>query len=81
MKIDGNLSKIVLWGIIGALVLILIFYSFGTGNKFNDDSSKSNAGGGNIPSECQLPDGQELSAWKEHLGHHQETKYCLEYFK
>ena len=35
----------------------------------------------NIPEKCQLPAGQDINAWKEHLGHHAETQDCLQYFK
>ena len=34
-----------------------------------------------IPEKCRLPAGQDVEAWKEHLGHHEETKECLKYFK
>ena len=34
-----------------------------------------------IPEECRLPDGQDIQSWKEHLGHHQNTLYCLDYYK
>ena len=34
-----------------------------------------------IPEKCRPQSGQDINSWKEHLGHHQETKECLEYFK
>lgn len=34
----------------------------------------------NIPENCRPPIGQDINSWKEHLGHHQETKECLKYF-
>ncbi len=43
----------------------------------NLDKYSSNS----IPAECRLPEGQDLQGWKEHLGHHENTKYCLEYYK
>lgn len=36
---------------------------------------------GEMPEKCKLPSGQNLESWKEHLGHHSETKECLQYFK
>ena len=35
-----------------------------------------------IPAECKLPEYEEsINDWKEHLSHHQNTLYCLDYFK
>ncbi len=34
-----------------------------------------------IPEECRLPAGQDLQSWKEHLSHHQNTLYCLDYYE
>ncbi len=73
-------GKFILWAIVIILVTMLIFYSVGYKNTTSVSGTISE-GNGNIPQECQPPAGQELSAWKEHLGHHQETKYCLQYFK
>lgn len=36
---------------------------------------------GKMPEKCKLPSGQNIESWKEHLGHHSETKECLQYFK
>ena len=33
-----------------------------------------------IPEKCRVPAGQDVDSWKEHLGHHAETKECLQYF-
>ena len=38
------------------------------------------SGSENIPENCRPPAGQDIASWKEHLGHHQETKECLKYF-
>ena len=45
----------------------------------NEDLSKYSSE--KIPQECRLPQGQDLQSWKEHLGHHQNTLYCLDYYK
>src|SRR3989344_824586 len=29
-----------------------------------------------IPEKCRVPAGQDVDSWKEHLGHHAETKEC-----
>ncbi len=35
-----------------------------------------------IPVDCRLPVYESrIESWKEHLGHHENTLYCLEYFK
>ena len=34
-----------------------------------------------IPEKCRVPAGQDVNSWKEHLGHHAETKECLKYYK
>ena len=35
-----------------------------------------------IPEACRLPeDRDDIESWKQHLGHHQNTLYCLEYYK
>ena len=33
-----------------------------------------------IPEECRLPAGNDPESWKQHLGHHQNTLYCLDYY-
>ena len=38
------------------------------------------SGSGNIPENCRPPAGQDIASWKEHLGHHEDTKECLKYF-
>ena len=36
----------------------------------------------NIPEDCRLPDYEsDIEEWKEHLSHHQNTLYCLDYFE
>ena len=35
-----------------------------------------------IPEDCRLPTYEDdLDWWKEHLSHHKETLYCLDYYK
>jgi len=71
-------KKIILYVAIGIFLLLLILSSFGmiNLNKIKKDSS----GNSNIPEECRKPEGQDLQSWKEHLSHHQNTLYCLDYY-
>lgn len=82
-------GKIILWGIVSAIVIVLIFSSLG----FRITKSEAGRGGatgsgsttGNnyasLPEKCRPPAGQDIESWKEHLGHHAETQDCLQYFK
>ena len=71
-------KKIIAYIVIGIIILLLLFSSFGM-IKFNSNTNSGNYG--NMPEKCQPPAGQDIESWKEHLGHHAETKECLEYFK
>ena len=73
-------KKIILYGIIGIILLLLILGSFGI-IRFGRSSEGSNVVNSNIPEECRKPEGQDLQSWKEHLSHHQNTLYCLDYYK
>lgn len=70
-----------------AVILVIVISAFGiflinsfipTGKAIQTNQGSDSA---SIPQECKLPDGQDLTAWKEHLGHHENTKYCLNYYK
>ena len=73
--------------IIAVIILVIAAVLYTTGiisiNLGKKAGNSVNSGGNyeNIPQECQPPAGQDINAWKEHLGHHENTKYCLEYFK
>ena len=74
---------------IGFLVLLLMggLFSLGRMNgniikeSQTDNSDLNKYQPTDIPEECKPPAGQDLQSWKEHLGHHQNTLYCLDYFK
>lgn len=70
----------IIWGVLIILVVGLTFYSFGYRITKLGESGAGGNSLGSVPVECQPPPGQDLQSWKEHLGHHQETKYCLQYF-
>jgi len=71
-------GKFILWGGVIITVILLAFYSFG----FRITSANSASGGNynNIPEKCRPTVGYDLAGWKEHLGHHAETRDCLKYF-
>lgn len=71
------------YGLLTMSVLLLAVSSLGfahmgksNANGISSDSSDS----GNIPEKCRVPAGQDVGSWKEHLGHHAETRDCLQYF-
>jgi len=77
---DEKTKKAIIWIVITAVVLLLIASSFGI-ISFNLGKKASSTGNyANMPAECR-PQYDDIQAWKEHLGHHENTKYCLEYFK
>lgn len=73
--------------VIGAIILVLLLVL----GVFLKSNSNGNSIAGSdlekyrsekIPQECRLPENNnDLNAWKEHLGHHQNTLYCLDYYK
>ncbi len=76
-------NKITAYIAAGIIILLLVLGSFGM-IGFKGDKVKVSAGNAdysNLPEECKPPAGQEIEAWKEHLGHHSNTLYCLDYFR
>lgn len=74
------------------LIVILVLLIIGLGIFFlkssYTDSSTSNSKtidtqfeDNDMPEKCRLPAGQDVNSWKEHLGHHVETKDCIKYFE
>ncbi len=63
-----------------ALVLLAVLYTTGI-VSINTGKSGTGRSSENIPEECKVPTGQDVDSWKEHLGHHESTKYCLDYYK
>ncbi len=80
MEIKG---KTIVYSILILFILFLLSVSLGIINLKSDKSPQSAIGEINqdIPEKCQVPSGQDIESWKEHLGHHAETKDCLKYFK
>lgn len=74
MEID---NKYIYIGI-GIIIAILLLFAINLGF-----AKKASLSGANVsmPEECKVPVGQDVQAWKEHLGHHANTQYCLQYYK
>ncbi|MEK6792940.1 MAG: hypothetical protein AABX96_05285 [Nanoarchaeota archaeon] len=79
MEING---KAIIYSILILLVLFLLSVSTGLIDLKSSKSAQSTASetSQDIPEKCQVPSGQDIKSWKEHLGHHAETKDCLKYF-
>jgi hypothetical protein len=75
-------------GIILILVLGSVILSSGVlnGNSIKEDVDNKNPElekyrSEDIPEDCRLPEYEsDLGWWKEHLSHHKETLYCLDYY-
>ena len=78
-------KKIILYIVLFLVLAMLAFAAFSKfGTKTTTGNGATNEGNtdySNLPEKCRLPQGQDTESWKEHLGHHAETKECLEYFK
>ncbi len=72
-------------GIAVLVILLLVGLSVykltGNATSGNSDANLDKYSSSSIPQECRLPEGQDLEGWKEHLGHHSNTLYCLDYYK
>jgi len=73
------------YGVLTIFILLFAMTSFGLAhvgkvNAINGDTIASDNSLSNIPEKCSVPAGQDIDSWKEHLGHHSETKDCLKYF-
>ena len=74
-------KKIIIIIVLVTFILVTILYS--TKIISLNIEKKSGAVTGNyenIPQECRSPEGQDIQRWKEHLWHHENTKFCLQYF-
>ena len=72
--------------VIGILLLLLagtfgMFFLKSSPNNAGPVAVQSNSVSGDIPEKCILPSGEDIISWKDHLGHHAETRECLKYFK
>ncbi len=76
MEIKG---KTLVYGAIILIILLLLIVSFKGTNQRSDGINEKNEYS-SIPEKCRPPSGEGISSWKEHLGHHAETRECLQYF-
>lgn len=66
---------------IAIFILLAVGVAFLGSSQSNESASVKNYNFEKMPEECHPPSGQDVNSWIEHLGHHQETQYCLEYYK
>ena len=75
------------YGAVSIALLVLLMASFGFAHigSINGNAAadvlQSSGDYSNIPEKCRPPAGYDVNSWKEHLGHHADTKECLKYFK
>lgn len=83
-------NKLFFYGVIGIFILMLIgSFAWGSGTFSNNvvENSEVNSElekyrSNDIPEDCRLPVYEKsIVSWKEHLSHHKQTLYCLEYFE
>lgn len=75
----------------GALILIILVvaFNFKAMNNLKSNASPANSDinlnkyrSEEIPEDCRLPEYEnDIHWWKEHLSHHKQTWYCLDYYK
>ena len=68
------------YGLLTAGVIALIFTATGIAHVGTINGAATSDDSGTIPEKCKTPAGQDVNSWKEHLGHHAETKECLKYY-
>lgn len=75
--------KSFVYGMMSILLVVMILASFGffhIGALAQGATIAGNTISGNMPEKCKPPAGQDVQSWKEHLGHHAETRDCLKYY-
>ncbi len=83
-------NKKLVYILIGFFALLLIgglFFGLGriSGNTIKEETTNnldlSEYRSEEIPEKCRLPEYEDsIEEWKEHLSHHQNTLYCLDYY-
>jgi len=82
-------DKTLIYIIIALLILLLAvviikfdIFKDSTSSATNNNPELEKYRSTDIPEECRLPDYEsDLEWWKQHLSHHQNTVYCLDYYK
>ena len=80
-----NLDYVVI-GVVAVLLIgsIIFGLSFSSSEnvKVSEDLDLEKYRSEDIPQDCRLPIYESrIESWKEHLSHHENTHYCLEYFE
>jgi hypothetical protein len=87
---SSNKDKKAMDYIVIAVVLLLLVGSVIVGFGFTtskevvieEDLDLDQYRGEGIPIDCRLPTYESrIESWKEHLSHHENTLYCLDYFE
>ncbi len=76
--------KSFVFGMMSIVLLVLVLISFGIvhlGSSAQGYLVSGSAVDGNMPEKCKVPPGQDAQKWKEHLGHHADTRDCLNYYR
>lgn len=68
------------YGVITAGVIALLLTTTGFAHLGTVSARSGGSSSEAMPEKCKVPAGQDAASWKEHLGHHAETKECLRYF-
>jgi len=72
-------------GVFALLLAVGLLAGFGKINKKtlgenNNELDKYRSN--EIPEECRVPEYEKnIESWKQHLSHHENTLYCLEYYE
>jgi hypothetical protein len=84
-------NKILVIGITAFVLLIIGSFLISlrggvTGNAVKesniDETELAKYRSEDLPEDCRLPEYESnLEWWKQHLSHHKETLYCLDYYK
>lgn len=68
--------------VVGTALLMFDFSSEEGIVAVGEDLDLEQYRGDGIPVDCRLPVYESrIESWKQHLSHHEDTHYCLEYFK
>jgi len=80
-----NLDYVVIGVVVVLLIGSIVFglsFSSSENVKVSEDLDLEKYRSEDIPQDCRLPIYESrIESWKEHLSHHENTHYCLEYFE
>jgi len=84
-KVNKKVLDYIAIGVVIILVLGTLFIGLSFSSSKNsaplEDLNLDKYRSASIPEECRLPVYENrVESWKQHLGHHENTHYCLDYF-